>query len=139
MRAVIVMVVALLAGPAWAAQGPAGAGQTPSRRSGPPRPNEFVFARLRYSSGDWDYNPKVAANVLDAVVQYTTIPVYPEEIVIPADSEELSAFPFLFMTGLSLLGVVLGWNLRDHALASWRSGGSSATTTPSAGRSAPGG
>src|SRR5262245_3011355 len=26
---------------------------------------EFVFARLRYDSGDWDYNPKVCANVLD--------------------------------------------------------------------------
>ena len=40
-----------------------------------PAANEFVFARLRYDSGDWDYNPKVAANVLDSVVQYTTIPV----------------------------------------------------------------
>jgi hypothetical protein len=72
-------------------------------RRGGPAPNEFVFARLRYNSGDWDYNPKVAANVLDAVVQYTTIPVYPEEIVITADSEELLAFPFLFMTGHTLV------------------------------------
>ena len=38
-------------------------------------------------SGDWDYNPKVAANVLDSVIQYTSIPVYPEEVVIAADSE----------------------------------------------------
>jgi hypothetical protein len=52
------------------------------------------FARLRYDSGDWDYNPKVAANVLDSVVQYTTIPVYPEEIVIAADSVELQSFRF---------------------------------------------
>ena len=50
------------------------AGQVRARR---PAANEFVFARLRYDSGDWDYNPKVAANVLDSVVQYTTIPVYP--------------------------------------------------------------
>ena len=68
-----------------------------------PRANEFVFARLRYDSGDWDYNPKVAANVLDAVLQYTEIPVYPEEIVITADSDELLAFPFLFMTGHTLV------------------------------------
>ena len=33
--------------------------------------SEFTFARLRYDSGDWDYNPKVCSNVLDAVVQYT--------------------------------------------------------------------
>ena len=50
-----------------------------------------AFARLRYDSGDWDYNPKVAANVLNSVVEYTNIPVYPEEVVITADSEELSA------------------------------------------------
>jgi hypothetical protein len=74
--------------------------QTRPRR---PAANEFVFARLRYDSGDWDYNPKVAANVLDSVLQYTTIPVYPDEIVITADSQELLSFPFLFMTGHKLV------------------------------------
>ena len=64
-----------------------------------PRPSEFVFARLRYDSGDWDYNPKVAGNILDTVVQYTTIPVYGEEVIITADSPELASFPFVFMTG----------------------------------------
>jgi hypothetical protein len=62
-----------------------------------------VFARLRYESGDWDYNPKVAANVLNSVLEYTTIPVYPEEVVISASSYELHAFPFLFMTGHKLV------------------------------------
>ncbi len=75
----------------------------PTRLAAVPRGYEFVFARLRYDSGDWDYNPKVAANVLDAVLQYTDIPVYPEEIVIGADSVELQAFPFLFMTGHTLV------------------------------------
>lgn len=64
-----------------------------------PRPSEFVFARLRYASGDWDYNPKVAANVLNSLVEYTNIPVYRDEVVIPADAPDLAAFPFLFMTG----------------------------------------
>ena len=68
-----------------------------------PGPSEFAFARLRYDSGDWDYNPKVAANVLDAVVQYTEIPVYPNEVVIAADSVELPSFPFIFMTGHTLV------------------------------------
>lgn len=57
------------------------------------------FARLRYDSGDWDYNPKVAANLLNSLVEYTTMPVYRDEVIIPADSAELGAFPFLFMTG----------------------------------------
>jgi hypothetical protein len=64
---------------------------------------EFHFARLRYASGDWDYNPKVCANLLDTVLQYTTVPVREQEIVIAADSAELAAFPFVFMTGHKLV------------------------------------
>jgi hypothetical protein len=91
------------------------------RTSRAPRPDEFVFARLRYASGDWDYNPKVAANVLNSVVEYTNIPVYPEEIVITADSAELQAFPFLFMTGHKL--VRFGQKERDGLVAFVESGG----------------
>src|SRR5258708_8802120 len=72
-------------------------------RAGRPRGSEFVFARLGYESGDWDYNPKVAANVLDSIVQYTSIPVYKEEVVIAAASTELLSFPFVFMTGHKLV------------------------------------
>ena len=70
---------------------------------GKPRASEFVFARLRYDSGDWDYNPKVAANVLNSIVEYTSIRVYREEVVIAASSAELLSFPFLFMTGHKLV------------------------------------
>jgi len=70
---------------------------------GGPRGSEFVFARVRYDSGDWDYNTKVAANVLNSVVEYTTIPIYAQEVVITLDSEELLSFPFLFMTGHKLV------------------------------------
>src|SRR5262245_64579845 len=75
----------------------------PDQKSGRPRGSEFVFARLRYESGDWDYNPKVAANVLDSLMQYTSIPVYKEEVVISASSRELLSFPFVFMTGHKLV------------------------------------
>ena len=68
-----------------------------------PRGSEFVFARLRYDSGDWDYNPKVAANLLNSIVEYTNVRVYPQEVVITADSDELGGFPFLFMTGHKLV------------------------------------
>jgi hypothetical protein len=87
-----------LLGAAVAGVAGAPAGARASRRR-----NEFSFARLRYDSGDWDYNPKVCANVLDAVLQYTTIPVRQQEVVITADSTELGAFPFLFMTGHKLV------------------------------------
>jgi hypothetical protein len=74
-----------------------------AQTAGRPGASEFVFARLRYDSGDWDYNPKVAANVLNSIVEYTNIPVYSEEVVITADSEELFSFPFIFMTGHKLV------------------------------------
>jgi hypothetical protein len=79
------------------------AAATVQKSGGRPRASEFVFARLRYDSGDWDFNPKVAANVLNSIVEYTNVPVYRDEVVITADSEELSAFPFLFMTGHKLV------------------------------------
>src|SRR6476646_9861221 len=75
----------------------------PAGQAGRPKASDFVFARLRYDSGDWDYNPKVAANVLNSLVEYTTIPVHPDEVVITADSRDLLAFPFLFMTGHKLV------------------------------------
>src|SRR5919106_2395979 len=75
----------------------------PLPAQGRPRGSEFVFARLRYDSGDWDYNPKVAANVLNSIVEYTSIRVFPEEVVIPAGSDDLLSFPFLFMTGHKLV------------------------------------
>src|SRR3954464_11099080 len=87
----------------FAAAGIGGVGLPTGQRTGKPRGSEFVFARLRYDSGDWDYNPKVAANVLDSIVQYTSIPVYKEEVVISASSAELLSFPFVFMTGHKLV------------------------------------
>ena len=75
----------------------------PAAGQGRPRASEFVFARLRYDSGDWDYNPKVAANVLNSVIEYTSVRVFPEEVVIAASSDELLSFPFLFMTGHKLV------------------------------------
>jgi len=68
-----------------------------------PRAFEFVCARLRYDSGDWDYNPKVAANVLNSVLEYTSIRVFPNEVVIAPSSAELQSFPFIFMTGHKLV------------------------------------
>jgi hypothetical protein len=70
---------------------------------GRPRASEFVFARLRYDPGDWDYNPKVAANILNSIVEYTSIPVFPEEVIITASTDELLSFPFVFMTGHKLV------------------------------------
>ena len=45
----------------------------------------------------------MAANILDSIIEYTSIPVYKEEVVISAGSSELLSFPFVFMTGHKLV------------------------------------
>jgi hypothetical protein len=59
------------------------------RGAGRPRGSEFVFARLRYESGDWDYNPKVAATTPSSSTRRFP---FKEEVVISASSAELPPF-----------------------------------------------
>ena|SRR5260221_10448741 len=49
----------------------------PAAQIGRPKASELVFVRLRDDSGDWDYNPKVTADVLNSLVEYTVIPSTP--------------------------------------------------------------
>jgi hypothetical protein len=66
-------------------------------------PNRFTFARARYQSGDWDTDPKMPANLLNSMVEYTRTPVDPREVVVALDSNELGAFPFVYMSGHELV------------------------------------
>ena len=66
-------------------------------------PGRFTFARLRYQSGDWDTDPKMPANLLNSMVEYTRTPVDPREQIIALDSADLSAYPFVYMSGHELV------------------------------------
>ena len=66
-------------------------------------PGRFTFARARYHSGDWDADPQMPANLLNSLVEYTRVLVDPREQVVALDSAELSAFPFLYLTGHGLV------------------------------------
>ena len=63
----------------------------------------FVFARIRYSSGNWDADPKMPSNLLNSIVEYTSINVEPSERVITLDSEALFSHPFAYLTGNKLV------------------------------------
>jgi hypothetical protein len=63
------------------------------------RPEPFVWATLRYESGDWDSAPLVPANLLHSVAQYTSIPVAAQGTAVDLASPELFRFPFVHMTG----------------------------------------
>lgn len=66
-------------------------------------PSRFTFARARYRSGDWDTDPKMPANLLHSIVEYTKIPVDPREEVVALDSKDLLAYPFLYLSGHELV------------------------------------
>jgi hypothetical protein len=66
-------------------------------------PGRFTFARARYRSGDWDTDPKMPANILNSLVEYTRTAVDPREEVVSLDSKDLPAFPFLYLSGHELV------------------------------------
>jgi hypothetical protein len=63
----------------------------------------FTFARLRYSSGNWDADPKMPSNLLNSLVEYTSIRVDPNERIIDINSERLGDYPFVYLTGNKLV------------------------------------
>jgi hypothetical protein len=64
---------------------------------------DFVFTRLSYESGDWDVDERMPANLLNSLIEYTTLRVDPTEQVIPlADPAMLNA-PFCYLAGRRLV------------------------------------
>lgn len=64
---------------------------------------DFWFTRLMYESGDWDVDQRMPTNVLDALVQYTTLRVDPKERVIPLADERMLSAPFCYLAGHKLV------------------------------------
>ena len=59
----------------------------------------FVFATVRYQSGDWDSAPLVPTNLIHSLAQYTDLPVEPEGVVVDLSSPAVFDYPFLYITG----------------------------------------
>ena len=63
---------------------------------------DFVFTRLSYESGDWDVDERMPANVLNSLIEYTTLRVnLTERVVALADPAMLVVLPH------GLLGMVV--------------------------------
>jgi hypothetical protein len=67
------------------------------------RAYDFWFTRLMYESGDWDVDQRMPSNLVDALLQYTTLRVDPQEHVIPLSDERMLAAPFCYMAGHKLV------------------------------------
>jgi hypothetical protein len=65
--------------------------------------NKFAFARLKYSSGDWDTDQRMPANILNSLLEYTTIPLDPQEKVINLNTNEIFNYPFCYLSGHKLV------------------------------------
>ncbi|PSL46233.1 uncharacterized protein DUF4159 [Chitinophaga niastensis] len=65
--------------------------------------NTFTFVRLRYRSGDWDTDQRMPSNLLNSLIEYTTIPVAPQEKVIDLSSPEIFQYPFCYLSGHKLI------------------------------------
>lgn len=64
---------------------------------------DFFFTRLMYESGDWDVDERMPANVLNSLVEYTTLRVDPEERVVALADPAMLASPFCYLAGHRLV------------------------------------
>ena len=63
----------------------------------------FFFTRLQYNSGDWNTDQRMPSNLMNSIVEYTTIPVDTQEKVVPLSSEEVFKSPFCYLSGHKLV------------------------------------
>jgi len=64
---------------------------------------DFVFTRLSYESGDWDVDERMPANVLNSLIEYTTLRVNTTEQVIALADPAMLSVPFCYLAGRRLV------------------------------------
>ncbi len=64
---------------------------------------DFYFTRLVYESGDWDVDVRMPSNVLNSLVEYTTLRVDPVERIVPLADPKMLEAPFCYLAGHKLL------------------------------------
>lgn len=65
--------------------------------------NKFIFTRLQYNSGDWNTDQRMPSNVMNSLIEYTTIPVDIKEQVVPLASDKIFTQPFCYLSGHKLV------------------------------------
>ena len=64
---------------------------------------DFFFTRLMYESGDWDVDKRMPANIITALIDYTTLRVDPKEHVIALSDPAMLLAPFCYLAGHKLV------------------------------------
>ncbi len=65
--------------------------------------NDFFFTRLQYESGDWDVDQRMPSNLLNSLVEYTTLQVNTVENIVPLASDDIFKCPFCYLSGHKLV------------------------------------
>ena len=65
--------------------------------------SKFTFTRFSYHSGDWDTDQRMPTNILNSLIEYTTIPVNLQEKVVDLSSNDIFNFPFFYLSGHKLV------------------------------------
>ncbi len=63
----------------------------------------FFFTRLQYHSGDWNTDQRMPANLLNSLIEYTSIEVEEKENIVRLDSDEIFNCPFCYLSGHKLV------------------------------------
>jgi hypothetical protein len=64
---------------------------------------DFYFTRLMYESGDWDVDIRMPSNVLNSLVEYTTLRVDPAERMVNLADPKMLEAPFCYLAGHKLV------------------------------------
>ncbi len=64
---------------------------------------DFFFTRLQYQSGDWDADQRMPSNLLNSLIEYTTIEVDTRENIVLLASNKIFNCPFCYLTGHKLV------------------------------------
>ena len=80
-----------------------GALSTPFLRLSAQEQIDFFFTRLSYESGDWEVDERMPANVLNSLIEYTSLRVDIKERIIALSNPQMLAAPFCYLAGHRLV------------------------------------
>ena len=65
--------------------------------------NQFFFTRLQCESGDWDVDQRMPSNVLNSLIEYTTLRVDFQENIVSLSDDAIFRCPFCYLSGHKLV------------------------------------
>jgi len=64
---------------------------------------DFYFTRLAYESGNWEVDERMPANVLNSLIEYTSLRVDLKERIVSLSDPTMLTAPFVYMAGHRLV------------------------------------